>query len=189
MFDLDRFIEDCRAARAADASHKQVREVVARAVGEPASVLKGVGEPARAGVYTLHQSPELTILNVIWAPMMTVPPHDHRIWAVIGIYTGREDNIFWRRIAGGKVEAAGAKALSVRDAEPLGHNVIHSVTNPIPRFTGAIHVYGGDFFAPLGRSEWDPETLVGAPHDGARAVRRFEEVAAGREAMSRIRAS
>ena len=46
----------------------------------------------------------------------------------------------------------------MKDAEPLGDNIIHSVTNPIPRLTGAIHVYGGDFFA-AERSEWDPETL------------------------------
>ena len=30
---------------------------------------------------------------------------------VIGIYTGREDNIFWRRSEEGRIEAAGAKAL------------------------------------------------------------------------------
>ena len=80
------------------------------------------------------------MLNVIWAPMMTVMPHNHRMWALIGIYTGREDNIFWRRVSGipGKVEAAGAKALSLGDAEPLGHNIIHSVTNPIPRLTAAL---------------------------------------------------
>ena len=55
---------------------------------------------------------------------------------------------------GGKVEAAGAQGAVRGDAEPLGHNIIHSVTNPIPRLTGAIHVYGGDFFA-AERSEWD----------------------------------
>jgi predicted metal-dependent enzyme (double-stranded beta helix superfamily) len=99
------------------------------------------------------------------------------MWAVIGIYTGREDNIFWRRVPGipGKVEAAGAKALSLSDAEPLGHNIIHSVTNPIPRLTGALHVYGGDFFNPGRRSEWDPETLKEQPFDLDRAVRRFDE--------------
>lgn len=58
----------------------------------------------------------------------------------------------------GKVEAAGAKAICEKDALPLGHDIIHSVTNPIPRLTGALHVYGGDFFA-RGRKEWDPETL------------------------------
>jgi predicted metal-dependent enzyme (double-stranded beta helix superfamily) len=177
MFCLDQFVTDCRAALAADRSHKDVREVVAQAVSDPAAVLKGLGEPRRAGLHKLYQSSDLTILNVVWAPMMTVVPHNHQMWAVIGIYTGREDNIFWRRIPGspGKVEAAGAKALSVRQAEPLGHNTIHSVTNPIPRLTGAIHVYGGDFFNPVRRSEWDPETLLEEPFDPERAVRRFEE--------------
>jgi predicted metal-dependent enzyme (double-stranded beta helix superfamily) len=82
--------------------------------------------------------------------MMTIMPHNHSMWAVIGIYKGREDNIFWRRLpdGSGKVEAAGAGALCVGDATPLGHDIIHSVTNPIPRLTGAIHVYGGDFFDP-----------------------------------------
>ena len=131
----------------------------------------------RAGLHKLHQSHDLTILNVVWAPMMTIMPHNHSMWAVIGIYTGREDNIFWRRLPGspGKVEAAGAQALCERDAALLGHDIIHSVTNPIPRLTGAIHVYGGDFFDPTHRSEWDPETLLEGPFDPERAVRRFEE--------------
>jgi predicted metal-dependent enzyme (double-stranded beta helix superfamily) len=115
---------------------------------------------------------------------MTIMPHNHNMWAVIGIYTGREDNIFWRRLPGGqdKLEAAGAKALSVRDAEPLGNNIIHSVTNPIPRLTGALHVYGGDFFA-AERSEWDPETLKEGRYDADKTMRLFEE------ANTRYRAS
>jgi predicted metal-dependent enzyme (double-stranded beta helix superfamily) len=143
--DLERFIADCRAAHAADRSHKAVREVVARAVSEPGAVLKWLGAPKRGEVQKLYHSPELTILNVVWAPYMTIYPHNHRMWAVIGVYTGREDNIFWRS-KDGKVEAAGAQALSERDTVPLGADIIHSVTNPIPRLTGAIHVYGGDFF-------------------------------------------
>jgi len=72
------------------------------------------------------------------------------------------------------VEAAGARSLCAGDAEPLGHNIIHSVINPIPRLTGAIHVYGGDFFA-AHRSEWDPETLQEGRYDTERALRLFEE--------------
>ena len=123
MFELEQFIADCRAALAADKSHKSVREVVARAVSDPAAVLKGLGEPKRSEVQKLYHSSDLTILNVIWAPRMTIMPHNHQMWAVIGIYTGREDNIFWRRVPGGqggKLEAAGAKALCEKDAEPLG---------------------------------------------------------------------
>jgi predicted metal-dependent enzyme (double-stranded beta helix superfamily) len=175
MFDLDRFIADCRAALTADPSHTLVREVVARSVSDPAAVLKGLGEPKRAEIQKLFHAPGLTILNVIWGPMMTVMPHNHQMWAVIGIYSGREDNIFWRRLpdGSGKVEAAGARALCVGDAEPLGHNIVHSVTNPIPRLTGAIHVYGGDFFA-AERSEWDSETLLEGRYDAERTMRRFE---------------
>jgi predicted metal-dependent enzyme (double-stranded beta helix superfamily) len=97
MFDLDQFIADCCAALAASKSPKHVREVVARAVCDPSAVLRALGEPKRAGLHKLYQSNDLTILNVVWAPMMTVLPHNHNMWAVIGIYTGREDNIFWRR--------------------------------------------------------------------------------------------
>ena len=176
-FDLDRFITDCRLALAEDQSHKSVREVVARAVSDPASVLKGLGEPRRAEVQKLYHSEDLTILNVIWGPRMTIMPHNHQMWAVIGVYTGREDNIFWRRVPGsenGKVEAAGARALCEKDAEPLGRNIIHSVTNPISRLTGAIHVYGGDFFG-AERSEWDSETLLEQRYDVEKTVRLFEE--------------
>jgi predicted metal-dependent enzyme (double-stranded beta helix superfamily) len=173
MPDLERFIADCRAAHAADKSHKAVREVVARAVAEPAAVLKWLGEPKRGEVQKIYHSPELTILNVVWAPYMTIYPHNHRMWAVIGVYTGREDNIFWRRI-GSRVEAAGAQALSQRDAVPLGPDIIHSVTNPIPRLTGAIHVYGGDFFN-AERSEWNPETLVEGRYDAEKTMRHFEQ--------------
>jgi predicted metal-dependent enzyme (double-stranded beta helix superfamily) len=57
-------------------------------------------------------------------------------------------------------------------ATGLGH--LHSVTNPIPRLTGAIHVYGGDFFG-AERSEWDPETLVEGRYDSQKTMRYFEQ--------------
>jgi len=176
MFDLDRFIADCREAVNADRSHKSVREVVARAVSDPTGVLAGLGEPQRAEVQRLYSGGDLTILNVVWGPRMTIMPHNHLMWAVIGIYTGREDNIFWRRLpdaAGGGIEAAGAKSLGEPDVEPLGRDIIHTVTNPLARLTGAIHVYGGDFFA-VARSEWDPETLLERDYDVAKNMRLFE---------------
>lgn len=176
MFDTEQFIADCRSALAADESPRLVREVVARAVADPAAILKELGEPTRGGLYPLYRSEELTIINMVWAPYMTLMPHDHRMWAVIGIYTGREDNIFWRRISSrkGHIEAAGAKALAAGDAAPLKPDVIHSVVNPIPRLTAAIHIYGGDFFA-AERSEWDPETLDEQRWTPEHAMRRFEE--------------
>lgn len=176
MFDLEQFIADCRAARAADPSHRAVREVVDRAMSDPRAVLNGLGEPKRAGVQKLYHDGDLTILNLVWGPHMTIMPHDHRMWAVIGIYSGREDNIFWRRLPekDGRIEAAGAKDLGVGDVTQLGRDIIHSVTNPLPRLTGALHVYGGDFFGEP-RSEWDPEALREERYSVERALKLFEE--------------
>ncbi len=177
MFDLGRFKAECSAAAAGVAGQPAIREIVARAIERPGAVLKSLGEPRRAEVQTLHRSADLTILNVIWGPRMAVMPHNHNMWAIIGIYTGREDNILWRRLPrdpDGRIEAAGAKAISERDAFPLGRDIIHSVTNPIGRLTGAIHVYGGDFFG-VPRSEWDPERLVEQLGDVQRTLQLFEE--------------
>ena len=176
-FDVAGFLADCEAAVSADPSHKGVREVVARAVRQPGPVLAALGAPQRAGITVLFNSPTLTVINLVWGPGMTIMPHDHRMWAVIGIYTGREDNIFWRRLpedAGKDIEAAGARSLCVGDSCALGADIIHSVVNPIPRLTGAIHVYGGDFIAQE-RSAWDAEHLREEPYDSARVRVLFEE--------------
>ncbi len=94
MFDLDSFVVDCRAALREDSSHKAVAEVVAGAVSDPSAVIAGLGEPKRGEVQKLYNAEDLTIIDVIWAPHMTLMPHNHEMWAVIGVYTGREDNIF-----------------------------------------------------------------------------------------------
>jgi hypothetical protein len=67
MFDLDRFIADLRAALS-ERSRQALKEVVARAVADPASLLRQIGEPEKAAVEVLHASAELTVLNVIWTP-------------------------------------------------------------------------------------------------------------------------
>lgn len=174
---LEHFIDDCRAAVRQDPTHRSAAEVVKRAMSDPAAVVAALGEPTASGITPLYKSPELTVINLVWKPSMTVMPHNHEMWAVIGIYGGREDNIFWRRIEDdpdGHIEAAGAKALTTGDAMPLGRDIIHSVTNPIPKLTGAIHVYGGDFFE-AERSEWDAENLSEQPYDMSRVRALFSD--------------
>jgi predicted metal-dependent enzyme (double-stranded beta helix superfamily) len=163
IFDVEQFIEDVKQARLESDSQRSVEEVLSRAVSRPNALLAGLGEPKTAGMHTIYNDDNLTILNVIWAPLMTLPPHNHTIWASIGIYTGREDNIVWEQ-SGDVIEAAGAVSLSEKDVFGLSQDAIHSVINPVGRLTGAIHIYGGNFFVP-GRSEWDADTLHERPYD------------------------
>lgn len=172
MLVLDTLLESLVAEQS---SQEAIRECIARAVSQPTPLIGDLGVPTRGGLHTLYRSDHLTVLNVVWAPRMTIYPHNHTIWAVIGIYSGREDNIFWRRSPDtARVQAAGAKSLCDGDAVALGADIIHSVTNPISKFTGAIHVYGGDFFNP-NRKEWDPETLCEQPSDPQHIAQLFEE--------------
>ncbi len=176
MFDKDRFIHDCMNAVAE--GQGAIREVVAEAVSDGVGVMSQLGEPDHAGITPIYRSPALTVINFVWAPYMSLMPHNHQMFAVVGIYSGREDNVFWRRteIA---IEAAGAKSLGVGDVASLGRDIIHSVLNPIGKMTCAIHVYGGDFFDPAEpRSEWDHETLIERPWDIDKVRSLFREAEA-----------
>ena len=177
MFALDSFIADCLSAAAhAEAAARAVHDLMKRAFSDASAVVRALGEPTESGLVPLYRSDALTIVNVVWKPGMTVAPHNHQTWAVIGVYCGREDNVFWRRkkdAPQGQIEVASQKTLSPGDVMPLGKDIIHSVTNPVAQLTGAIHVYGGDFFA-LARSEWDADTLVERPYDMAKTRALFE---------------
>jgi len=71
------------------------------------------------------------------------------------------------------VAAFYAEALFQKDTAALSVDAVHSVTNPLLRFTGGIHIYGGDFFNTT-RSQWNPETLEEEPSDGAVIRKMFE---------------
>jgi len=169
--DIDRFVADCIAANEETNAQAAVEEILARAVSKPDTVLAALGDPDKAGLNVLLASPRLTIFAATWTPQMNLMPHDHLMWANIGIYAGREDNIFWKRTAEG-IRASGADALFVRDTAMLPEDALHSVTNPLQRFTGGIHIYGGDFFDTT-RSQWNPETLEEEPSDGAKIREMF----------------
>jgi predicted metal-dependent enzyme (double-stranded beta helix superfamily) len=176
MFEKEKFIEDC--IEAVKQGQAAVREVVASAVSDCSSVISELGEPEHAGISPIYRSPDLTIINFAWAPCMSLMPHNHQMYAVIGIYSGREDNVFWKRNES-SIEAAGAKSLGVGDVATLGKNIIHSVLNPIGKMTTALHVYGGDFFDPQEmRSEWDHETLIESPWDVEKVKAQFKEAEA-----------
>ena len=177
MLDLDGFIAGCKDAVASGGGQRAIRELMAEAVSDPAQVAKALGEPTRAGIGLIYRSADLTIVNLVWGPHMTAMPHNHHMWAVIGMYGGREDNIFWRSLpddARWPLEAAGARALMPGDVCTLGTDIIHSVTNPLGKLTSAIHVYGGDFVT-QSREQWEEETLRVRPYDQEDARRRFEE--------------
>ena len=175
MFDVEQFVIDCQLARREAEPRRAVRDVVQRAVSNGTAVAEAL-DPHESGFSLLHHDADLTVLHVVWAPHMTIWPHDHRMWAVIGIYTGQEDNAFFRREGRGNktLVESGGKQLREADVAVLGDDTIHGVTNPRDRLTGAIHVYGGDFVNQP-RSQWGPGPREERPYDIEAARQQFAE--------------
>jgi predicted metal-dependent enzyme (double-stranded beta helix superfamily) len=175
MFDLDEFVAACVDAAAEREPRAAIKEVLERAVQRPDEVAEAL--PAtRAELLPLHVSDELTVLKVVWAPGMRFRPHNHLVWAAIGLYGGEEDNTFYRRCGDG-LEVAGGRALETGDVALLGEHTIHAVENPRRTHTAAIHVYGGDVTRLAGRSEWDESTGEEVDYDFVRTRRYFESFA------------
>jgi predicted metal-dependent enzyme (double-stranded beta helix superfamily) len=183
-FDLDSFLDECRAATAEANPPGALRELLTRTMEHPGSVGDAL-RPERGGITLLHHAPDLTVIHVVWAPGMTLFPHDHRMWAAIGIYSGQEDNAFFRRTAPAArtLVESGGKELAEGDVLVLGDHTIHSVSNPLRRLTAAIHVYGGDFVNQP-RSQWGPGPREERPFDMDDANRQFEDANRAWEATS-----
>jgi predicted metal-dependent enzyme (double-stranded beta helix superfamily) len=170
MFDVDALVADCKVAVKEAQPALAVRDVLRRALERPSDVADAFG--ARdGGLNLIHVTPELTVLHVTWAPRMRLFPHNHEMWACIGIYGGQEDNTFYRR-EGPAIVESGGKELREKDILVLGDDAIHAVANPLARLTGAIHVYGGDFVNKP-RSMWPPETGAEEPHSMERTREEF----------------
>jgi len=158
MLDLHQFIENCKGQPAS-----AVKVLVEEALRDPAALKTALDaefagrDLALGGLANLicYRSPALTVLQAATPAKFKTPPHNHNMWAVIGVCDGQENNTFFRRSGKGLV-TAGGKDLKTGDVVVLGEEAIHAIANPLDRPSCAIHVYGGDLLNFTGRSIWNP---------------------------------
>lgn len=170
---VEDIIDRCRAALGETTPALAVRDVVDELVAAPSALAAALGPVTAGGITPLHVSDELTVLHVAWTPGMRLYPHEHRMWAVIGLYGGQEDNRFFRRGAD-RLEPSGGRDVTAGEVLVLGDDAIHSVANTRREFAVALHVYGGGFFT-VDRSEWDFDGRDERPRDHDRTQRLFAE--------------
>ena len=182
-FSVDSFLTDIHAANADASPRHAVCEVVARAVSEPEAMARAFGPLTHGHSTVLHRSSDLLVLHIVWPPEIHVEPHEHNLWAVMGIYRGIEDNTFYRRTDEGGIAREGTARLEPRDTRIMGEEAIHAVDVPTLAPTGAIHVYGGDLFT-VARSEFDSATSEERPFDWEKSERQFAEMNARWEART-----
>jgi predicted metal-dependent enzyme (double-stranded beta helix superfamily) len=184
MFDFEGFIEDCRRLVAEPPAARRVVVRRRAATADPSALTAAVPLlPDGAGTFDapLWRSPELTILNVTLNPGSLSAPHDHGMWAVIGIYAGAETNIFYRSAPDGRPTEANRRTVPAGDAILLSEDVLHAVANEGAAPTRGLHVYGGDLLA-APRRMWNPTTGAQAPYDIPQFMQWGRELAEARRA-------
>ncbi len=169
----EEIVDRCRSAIAEHTPPLAVRDVLDELMHDPGAVAAALGPVTEGGIQVLHRADDLTVLHIAWTPGMTLNPHNHEMWAVVGMYGGQEDNSFFRRAPEGIV-ASGGKSIRAGDVLVMGDDAIHAVANPLREYAVALHVYGGDFFVG-DRSEWDEVTFEERPRDVEGTMRRFAE--------------
>ncbi len=171
---VEEIVARCQVAVREPTPPLAVRDVLDELMRDPGAVERAVGPVTEGGIQVLHRGDDLTVLHIAWTPGMVLNPHNHAMFAVVGMYGGQEDNSFFRRTPDGIV-GSGGKSIRGGDVLVMGDDTIHAVANPRREYAVALHVYGGDFFAAADRFEWDEVTLEERPRDMESTMRRFAE--------------
>ena len=125
----------------------------------------------------LHQSPDLTILQVTTPGHLRSLPHNHLVWAVIAMYDGCERNIFYRRNSN-RLIVDGEQTVAAPDIIMLPSDIVHAISNPLAQPSSALHVYGGALSNPA-RSMWNPFTFEEEPFDLSTLLKYEQEMNRG----------
>src|SRR3954454_2804324 len=164
-FDIDEFVRECLEAWEADGADA-VKDVLDRTLGRGcAPVRERFGDPREAHLQVLYPGPELVIENMVWAPGMSYPAHNHNTPVMTGVYAGLEVNDFYHPSprVGGRLQRTQTVDIGEGDAVLMGYDAIHRIANPNRRsFTGAFHIYMGDYLH-SSRSIWYPDEASETP--------------------------
>lgn len=179
MFDINGFVARCQAALDSADPAATIAGLLAEALREPQALADALRDSADVpGVVPLCRSDTLTVAHVIGAPGSRSPVHNHRMWGVIGIYAGQEDNHLYERSADGLREA-GVRSLRAGDVFVMDEELIHAVANQRGERNGGLHVYGGDLMARPGRSLWDPDSGAEQPYAYERVLAYTQRLSGG----------
>lgn len=173
MFNLQKFVDECRATLADPKSAQRVKALVKEAISDPAAIrdafAKAEAVEQQGPITFACRDATLSVADVTTPPGLRSPVHNHKMWAVIGVYEGQEHNRFYRYEDGELVET-GERLLKKGDVVVLDPEAIHAISNPLPSNSSAIHVYGGDLVERPERSLWNPNTLDREDYDITRLI-------------------
>ena len=181
MFDLENFIGECQSALDDPKPAQRIEALVREAISDPNAIREAFAKAKsieRQGPITFAwRDASLSVADITTPPGLKSPAHNHKMWAVIGVYDGQEHNRFYRYEDGELVEK-GERLLKEGDVAVLGTEAVHAIANPLSTSSSAIHVYGGDLVERSERSMWNPHTNEREDYDMTRLISYVNEISA-----------
>jgi predicted metal-dependent enzyme (double-stranded beta helix superfamily) len=175
-FDPDAFVQSCINALGEWSPADAIRELVQRAVSEPRSLELACPVPVDLsddGV--VYVSDEVLVCHAIFPRRFQTGIHNHTVEAVIGVWSGYEDNLLFEETDGG-LRALGARRVGTGDVLVLGADAIHDVHTPPTTWSAALHVYLGNI-STVPRKAWQSADSPPSVLDGEQQDRHWTEVA------------
>ncbi len=182
MFDIAKFIEDCKKAVLGEQAQTQVKALMEDAFSDPQALQQALDDASPGkSVAPLYSDEYLTILRVATPANFLSPIHNHLMWAMIGILEGEEKNYLYRRTSDGGVEVEQELVLNPETGIfSLRADAIHAIETPPGQEMCGLHVYGGNILQRSSRSVWDPETMEELPYNFEQVMSFAKTLSAGR---------
>ncbi len=140
-FSYSDFVKDARAAATSEHPTKAVRALLEETIKNPelaAEKFRGGGEVE----VQLFEDDTVSIWSCCFRPEFVMPPHEHKMDVHIGVVSGGEKNIMFRR-EGGSLKHVSTKVVNPGEVLSLGADGIHAVTADGGKPSHALHVYLG----------------------------------------------
>jgi predicted metal-dependent enzyme (double-stranded beta helix superfamily) len=163
VFNPDELVHRCLSGLTATDPVGLAAEAMASALADCGGAQRTFQEGA---FNVLYWSPKLLIFQGTGQPGVWSRIHDHKMWAVIGVFRGVERNEFFER---GDTRLRKTSELDIQagQAKVLDPDVIHRSGNPDTEPNGWLNVYGGDLIHAV-RSQWDDDGTNERPYQSGR---------------------
>lgn len=140
-FSLDQFVADARKAAAATNALEMTDRLMARTFADPDAIMAGVPDMAEDEV-NLFEDDTVSIWHERFLPTEELPPHDHQLHAIIGVYHGVERNRLFRK-GDGCLASGGELVLRAGQTHIFGPDDVHAVQALDGEASLGLHIYLG----------------------------------------------
>lgn len=141
-FDLDSLVEELKTASRSDDPKKEVKAIMDRIFADTDTIRAHIPDFEEDEI-NLFEDEAVSIWVCRFMPGTPIPPHDHQMPAIIGLYAGIERNRFFKLETEDKITETGHVDIKPGDVLNISPTDIHGVECIGKEPSCGIHVYFG----------------------------------------------